>query len=96
MIEQTQAHAEEVLRTLSAATAAVRLYPPTSQLPLQAIERLVESANAVTHDTGHLRYLVEPKAFKYTDVLIGESNAQISSLAETLYCLLYTSPSPRD
>jgi HEAT repeats len=85
MIEQTQAHAEEVLRTLSAATAAVRLYPPTSQLPLQAIERLVESANAVTHDTGHLRYLVEPKAFKYTDVLIGESNAQISSLAETLY-----------
>jgi hypothetical protein len=85
MIEQTQAHAEDVLRTLAAAAAAVRLYPPTSQLPIQAVERFVESANVVTRDTGHLRLLVEPKAFKFTDVLIGESNAQISSLAETLY-----------
>lgn len=85
MIEQTQAHAEEVLRTLSAAAAAVRLYPPTSEIPQQAVERFTESANAVTHDTGHLRLLVEPKAFKFTDVLVGESNAQISSLAETLY-----------
>jgi hypothetical protein len=85
MIEQTQAQAEEVLRTLSAAAAAVRLYPPTSQLPLQAVERFVESANSVTHETGHVRILVEPKAFKHADVIIGESNAQISSLAETLY-----------
>lgn len=85
MLEQTQAHAEEILRTLSAAAAAVRLYPPTSEIPLQAVERFTESANAVTRDTGHVRLLVEPKAFKYTDVLIGENNGQISSLAETLY-----------
>lgn len=85
MIEQTQAHAEEVLRTLAAAEAAVRLYPPTSQLPLQAVQRFVDSAASVTSVSGHIRCLVEPKAFKFTDVLIGENSALVSSLAATLY-----------
>lgn len=85
MLEQTQAHAEEVIRALAAAEAAVRLYPPTSRIPFEAVERFIESAASVTRATGHIRYLVEPKVFKFTDILLGETNPQISSLAETLY-----------
>ena len=85
MLEQTQAHAEEVIRALAAAEAAVRLYPPTSRIPFEAVERFVDSATTVTRATGHIRYLVEPKVFKFTDILLGETNPQISSLAETLY-----------
>lgn len=79
-----QTPAEEIVRALGAAAAALRLYPPTSELPAQAVRRAAQVASAVTA-SGPVRFVVEPKAFKFGDDLIGENHAQVSGFAETLY-----------
>ncbi|HEX9094047.1 MAG TPA: hypothetical protein VF902_08690, partial [Coriobacteriia bacterium] len=85
MNAQAHVRAEEVVRALAAAAAAVRLYPPTSEIPAQAVARFVAVAAQVSGALGSVRFGVEPKAFKWGDDVIGESQAQVASLAEALY-----------
>jgi HEAT repeat protein len=83
---QADIRAEEIVRALAAAAAAVRLYPPTSEIPAQTIERVVRVSEAVTAAAkSPIRFAVEPKGFKLGDQLLGEGQAQVVGLAETLY-----------
>lgn len=86
MSGQEQTRAEEIVRALASASAAVRLYPPTSDIPAQTIERVVRVSEAVTvASRGPVRFVIEPKAFRLGDQLIGEGQSQVAGLAETLY-----------
>jgi len=86
MSAQAQIRAEEIVRALAAAAAAVRLYPPTSEIPAQTVERLVRVTEAVTGASrGPVRFTVEPKSFKLGDQVVAEGQAQVTGLAETLY-----------
>lgn len=82
-----QAHigAEDVIRALAATAAVVRLYPPTSEIPAQAVARFVTVSEQVTSALGPLRFVVEPKGFKLGEETVGEGPAQLASFAETLY-----------
>ncbi|MDO8964943.1 MAG: HEAT repeat domain-containing protein [Coriobacteriia bacterium] len=85
MGDRAQVSAEEVVRALGMAAAAMRLYPPTSELPAQALQRAAEMCAAITAQGTPIRFMVEPKAFKIGDQLIGETMAQVSGFAEILY-----------
>ncbi len=86
MVEKGQTGAEEVVRALAAAAAAVRLYPPTSAIPAQAIERVVRVSEAATRASGGpVRFVVEPRSFKVGDVVVAEGQPQVAGLAEMLY-----------
>lgn len=86
MSGQVQTHAEEVVRALAAAAAAVRLYPPTSDIPAQTVDRFVRLSEAVANAArGPVRFSVEPKAFKLGDQVLAEGQAQVTGLAEMLY-----------
>jgi hypothetical protein len=85
MTAQAQVGAEEAVRALAAAAAAVRLYPPTSEIPAQAVARFVQIASAVTAAHGPVRFAVEPKTFKWGDVIVGEGQAYVTAFAEALY-----------
>ncbi|MDO8914480.1 MAG: HEAT repeat domain-containing protein [Coriobacteriia bacterium] len=86
MSGQVQLRAEEVVRALAAAAAAVRLYPPTSEIPAQTVQRFVQVSEAVTLAArGPVRFVVEPKAFKLGDQIVAEGQAQVTGLAEMLY-----------
>jgi hypothetical protein len=86
MSGHVQIRAEEIVRALAAAAAAVRLYPPTSEIPAQTIERFVSVSEAVTLAArGPVRFVVEPKAFKVGDQVVAEGQAQVTGLAEMLY-----------
>ncbi|MDY0088250.1 MAG: hypothetical protein RBS78_06885, partial [Coriobacteriia bacterium] len=86
---ESQGHTkiEEMLRLLAGAVNAVRLYPPSSELPAQAIERLVAGSNALTAEVGTVRVTVDPRAFRSGDATIGDSHAQMVSLAEALHAM---------
>jgi hypothetical protein len=81
------ARAAELLRTLATAAAAVRLYPPTSPLRLQAIERFVQAAHILTSSRGPIQYLVDRTRFVVMEIAVGESQPQVSALAESLHAL---------
>lgn len=85
MSDRAQIRPEEMVRALGAAAAAMRLYPPTSEIPAQAVAHAVQVTVEVTAQGGPARFTVEPKAFKYGDQLIGENVAQVSTFAEALY-----------
>jgi HEAT repeat protein len=86
MVGQAGTSAEEVVRALAAASAAVRLYPPTSEIPAQTVNRFVRMADAVTSAAkGPVRFVIEPKRFKLGETVVAEGQAQVSGLAETLY-----------
>lgn len=85
MAKHPQAYAEEILRALAAAAGAVRLYPPTSDLPTQAIARSVEAVQTATASLGPVRFTVEPQTFKFGDTELGAGNAQVGGLAEALH-----------
>jgi HEAT repeat protein len=86
MSGQVDTRAEEVVRALAAAAAAVRLYPPTSEIPAQTLARFVGVAEAATSAAkGPIRFVVEPKNFKLGDQIVAEGQAQVSGLAELLY-----------
>jgi hypothetical protein len=82
---QAQIRADEVVRSMAAAAAAVRLYPPTSEIPTQAVARFVSITKSLTSQLGPVRFVVEPKAFKWGDEVIGENQAYVVALAESLY-----------
>jgi hypothetical protein len=76
--------AEEAVRALASAAAAIRLYPPASELPAQAARRAVDAIAGLTGSSS-ARLAIEPKVFKIGDETIGEGNPQVSGLAEALY-----------
>ena len=78
---------EEVLRLLAVAVNSVRLYPPSSDLPQQAIERLVERCNAVTAELGTVRLLVDPNAFRVGESKLAGTHSHSTGLAEALYAM---------
>jgi len=83
---QADTRAEEVVRALASAAAAVRLYPPTSEIPAQTVERFVALAETFTSAMkAPVRFIVEPKTFKLGDQTIAEGQAQVVGLAEMLY-----------
>ena len=79
--------AEEVLRLLSAAAYAARLYPPSSSLPTDAARAFADRANGVAGLTGPLRYTVDPKGFRLGDVELAPGQSQIMAFAEALHAL---------
>lgn len=85
MDAREQVRADEVVRSLAAAAAAVRLYPPTSEIPSQAVARFVSVATIVTSRSGPVRFVVEPKTFKWADEPVGEGQAHVVAFAEALY-----------
>lgn len=78
---------EEVLRLLAAAVNAVRLYPSSSELPQQALERFVARCNEITAETGTIRTVVDPHAFRIGESVLGQSHAQTAALAEALHAM---------
>lgn len=77
---------EEVLRLLASAVNAVRLYPPSSDLPGQALDRFVARAAEVTR-AGQIRVIVDPHAFRIGESLLGAGHTQTSHLAESLHAM---------
>ncbi len=86
MSGRAEIRTDEIVRALAAAAAAIRLYPPTSEIPAQTIERFVRVSEAVTQSAGGpVRFLVDPKRFRLGDAAVAEGQAQVTGLAETLY-----------
>lgn len=79
--------AEDLLRLLASAAAAVRLYPPSSPLRQQPIERFADAANSVTAARGPIQYRVDRERFIVEETPIGESVPQVAALAENLHAL---------
>jgi hypothetical protein len=77
---------EEVLRLLASAVNAVRLYPPTSDMPGQALERFVGRATDVTRHAP-LRVLVDPHSFRIGETMLASGHAQTATLAESLHAM---------
>jgi len=86
---ETEGHplAEQLVRLLASAANATRLYPPSSDLPAQAIERFVTSANEVVSSLGPIRYVVEPHAFKIGESELASGQGQVAALAEALHAM---------
>ncbi|HET6498451.1 MAG TPA: HEAT repeat domain-containing protein [Coriobacteriia bacterium] len=78
---------EEVLRLLATAVNSVRLYPASSDLPQQAIDRLVERSNEVTAELGTVRLLVDPRAFRLGESKLAGTHSHSTGLAEALHAM---------
>lgn len=78
--------AEEALRLLAAAVGAARLYPATSALPREAVERFTRRANEIS-SAGPLRYAVERDGFHVSGAPIATGQSQVAALAESLYAM---------
>lgn len=79
--------AEEIVRLLAAAANAARLYPASSPLPVEAIERLVQRTNEITASIGPLRFGIEPHGVRVGDTDIAAGLNQIAVFAETLHAM---------
>lgn len=77
---------EEALRLLAAAVGAARLYPPTSTLPREAVQRFTHRANQIAA-AGPLRYSIDPDGFRVSGTPIAAGQSQVSALAEMLYTM---------
>ena len=86
---ETEGHplAEETARLLQSAANAARLYPASSDLPMQAVSRFLERANEVTNSIGPLRYVIDPHEIKVGDTVLGAGQSQMTSFAETLHAM---------
>lgn len=81
------AQAEDLLRLLSSALTATRLYPLTSPIRAEAIAHFVSEAAAITAITGPVQYYVDRNRFVVSSTAIGETLPQVSALAELLHAL---------
>jgi len=79
--------AEEMARALAAAVNAARLYPPSSDLPGQALDRLLEAGQRATAGGANVRLIVDPHAFRIGDTPIAETHSQSVTVAESLHAL---------
>jgi HEAT repeat protein len=86
---ETEAHpmAEECVRLLAAAANAQRLYPPSSELPAQALEKFVSRVNNVTSTLGPLRYIIDPHTIRYGESDVGATSNQVGALADQLHAM---------
>jgi hypothetical protein len=80
-----QMRAEEVVRGLSVAGNAVRLYPPTSLLPAQAVERFIAVAHDAVPEGSTMQLVVEPGGFKWGETALADGQGNISAFADALY-----------
>lgn len=80
------ARAEKALRLLASATAAVRLYPASSSLPREAVEKFTAGAAEATAG-GPVRVTVERKGFRVGGNAVGSEQGHTFALAETLHAL---------
>jgi hypothetical protein len=78
--------AEELLRLLAAASVAVRLYPPSSPMRAEAVERFVLASND-SSATYPVQVRVDRGKFWLGETSIGEGQSQIAALAESLHSL---------
>jgi hypothetical protein len=78
---------EEVLRLLAAAVNAARLYPASSDLPQQALDRFVTRTNEVTGELGTIRLLVDPHAFRMGETRLSATQNLTVGLAESLHAM---------
>ena len=78
--------AEELLRLLAAASIAVRLYPPSSPMRVEAVERFVAAGND-SRAAYPVQVRVDRGKFWLDETSIGEGQSQIAALAETLHSL---------
>lgn len=85
MARQEQSRADEVVRMLAVAANAVRLYPPTSLLPGQAIERFIAAAQEAFADGSTLQLTVEPNGFTWGEAPLAEGQGNVVAFAEALY-----------
>jgi len=79
--------AEEIVRLLTGAANAARLYPASSDLPAQAIEKFVSRAAEVTASVGTLRYVLDPHNFRVGDQVIAAGQNQVTAFAESLHAM---------
>ncbi|MGB4582173.1 MAG: HEAT repeat domain-containing protein [Coriobacteriia bacterium] len=79
--------AEDLLRLLSAAISAVRLYPAASPLRVQAITRFTTEAGRASASNGPVQFKVDRGRFILGETAIGENLPQVAALAETLHAL---------
>lgn len=87
MASETQSLSEEVVRLLANAANAVRLYPASSPLPAEAIDRFIRKANEATTTIGPLRYVVDPRQFRMGDDVLAGGQTQVVAFAETLHAM---------
>ncbi len=78
---------EEVVRLLASAANAARLYPRSSALPAEAVDRFVAESQRVTAARGALRLTVDPKGFRVNKIAVGSGQSQTVGLAEALHAL---------
>lgn len=78
--------AEEALRLLAAAVGAARLYPATSNLPIDAANRFTERVNELTASEP-LRCTIDRHGFRVGDTRIGAGQNQVVALAEALHAM---------
>ncbi|MDH4138961.1 MAG: HEAT repeat domain-containing protein [Coriobacteriia bacterium] len=79
--------AEEVVRLLATAANAARLYPPSSPLPVEALQRFIARSNEVTNSIGPLRYILDPHGFRVGDQEIVAGQSQVVAFAEALHAM---------
>lgn len=79
--------AEEILRLLASAVNAARLYPPSSDLPGQALDRFVSRAGELTASSGTMRFLVDPHSFRMGETPVAAAHNQTVTLAETMHAM---------
>jgi hypothetical protein len=87
MESEAQPLAEECARLLAGAATAERLYPPSSDLPEQALTKLVSRLNIVTSTQGPLRYIIDPHAMRMGETDVGTTSNQVTALAEQLHAM---------
>ncbi|PKQ37666.1 MAG: hypothetical protein CVT59_06375 [Actinobacteria bacterium HGW-Actinobacteria-1] len=80
------ARAEQLLRLLSVAANAVRLYPVSSPIRDEAIERFTETSHTLT-SSGPMQLRVDRERFLLGDLSVGAGQTQIAALAEALHAL---------
>jgi hypothetical protein len=85
MQQTDHAAVEATVRALAGAANALRLYPPTSHLPAEAVARFVQAAQTATGSLGPVRIVVESRQFLWDGEPVGRESAQIEALAHLLY-----------
>lgn len=80
------ARAEQLLRLLAVAANAVRLYPASSPMREDAINRFAAASNSLTAD-GALQLRVDRERFLLGDTSVGAGQTQVAGLAESLHAL---------
>ncbi len=84
--QQGLPRAEEALRLLASAVSAVRLYPPASSLPAEAVARFTARACDVAAQ-GPIRFRIDPDGFRLGDMGVAAGNSQVGALARSLHAM---------